>query len=45
VIDETTVSESVKVAQEILRYRYNYNRWIYDTIRIYIGDRVLEVGC
>jgi len=44
-MNKKAISESIKTAQETLRPRQNYNRWIYESVRTHIGERVLEVGC
>ncbi len=36
--------KKIKFSLEILASRYNYNHWIYNNIRNYIGQNILEVG-
>jgi len=36
--------DKIKYSLMLLSERFNYNRWIYENIRDFIGDNVLEVG-
>lgn len=39
-----SASDHVTDALNLLAERYNYNHWIYDNIRSFIGNTILEVG-
>jgi len=41
-----TISDKDKVKHSLLLLseRYNYNRWIYNNIKNFIGNNILEVG-
>lgn len=38
-------STSVQIQQRLGEHADNYNRWIYDQIAPYLGQRILDVGC
>ena len=43
--EEAAAAGEVHTSLEVLSQLYNYNHWLFNKVRPFVGDRVCEVGC